>query len=128
MDDKKKKFTLEYPINSTVASLYSKLSTEEGLSSWFADRVEKNNNRFTFFWQKTPQEADLLAEKENKHIRFRWREEDIESYFEFVITPLELTGDLTLSVTDFAEHDEYEDAQHMWNVNIKNLKRSLGAG
>ena len=129
MNNRKKKITLEYPINSTVASLYAKLSTEGGLESWFADRVVQDADNFTFFWHKTPQEALLLGQKENKYVRFKWNEdEDQEAYFEFDITPVELTGDLVLLVTDFAEHDEYEDALQMWDNNIKNLKRTLGVG
>jgi len=125
--EKKRKFTLEYPVNCTVGSLFSKLSTDEGLGSWFADRVERNNDQFTFFWHKIPQGASLIGQRENKYVRFRWdEEEDPDAYFELKITPHELTGDIALSVTDFTEHDEYEDAVQMWENNIKNLKRTLG--
>lgn len=127
MDDRKRKFTLEYPINCTVASLFAKLSTEEGLESWFADRVTQADTQFTFFWHKIPQEAEMIAQRENKYVRFRWSDEDdSEAYFELRITPQELTGDVALAVTDFAEHDEYEDAVQMWENSIKNLKRALG--
>jgi hypothetical protein len=130
MEKKKRKFTLEYPMCSTIASLYAKLSTEEGLGSWFADRVEKENGIFTFFWQKEAQKADLLAEKENRYVRFRWLDEDEndDCYFEFCIDRQELTGDLTLSITDFAGGHEVEDARDLWDLSIKELKRTLGAG
>ena len=127
MNRKKKKFTLEYPLNCTVASLYSKLSTEEGLESWFADRVVQNENRFVFFWHKAPQDAEMIAQRENKYVRFRWSDdEEPDTYFELRITPQELTGDVSLSVTDFAEAGEYEDAVQMWENGIKSLKRALG--
>lgn len=128
MGNTKKKFTLEYPISSTIASLYAKLSTEEGLGSWFADRVEKENRVYTFFWEKVGQKADLLAEKENRYVRFRWLDEDDDSYFEFSIDRQELTGDLTLSITDFAGGHEVEDARDLWDISVKVLKRTLGAG
>ncbi len=128
MGNTKKKIMLEYPISSTIASLYAKLSTEEGLGSWFADRAEKDGRIFTFFWQKVSQQADLLAEKENRFVRFRWLDEDEECYFEFAIDRQELTGDLTLSITDFAGDQEVEDARDLWDNSIKELKRSLGAG
>lgn len=130
MERKKKKLMLEFPINSTISSLFAKLSTEGGLESWFADKVVQNNKTFTFFWHKTPQIAVLLDQKDNKSVRFRWDDEDDEddSYFEFRISLLELTGDLTLCVTDFVESDDYDDALQMWNNNIKLLKRTLGAG
>jgi len=128
MRDQKTKFTLEYPIGSTVASLYAKLSTEEGLGSWFADRVEKDGRIVTFYWHKVGQSADLLAEKENRFVRFRWIDEDPDSYFELSIDRQELTGEVTLSVTDFAGVHEVDDARSLWDNSIKELKRSLGAG
>jgi hypothetical protein len=129
MDDKKRIFTLDYPIGSTVASLYAKLSTEEGLGSWFAERAERDGRTFTFFWQKTPQRADLLAEKENRFVRFRWEDEpDNDAYFEFAIGRQELTGEVTLSITDFAADSEVEDAGHLWDICVKELKRTLGVG
>lgn len=128
MGDQKTKITLEYPIGSTVASLYAKLSTEEGLGSWFADRVEKAGRLFTFFWQKVPQRADLLAEKENRFVRFRWIDEDPEHYFEMSIDRQELTGEVTLSITDFATPHEVDDARDLWDSSVKKLKRALGAG
>ena len=33
------KYTLEFPINSSVTILYKRLSTPEGLAEWFADDV-----------------------------------------------------------------------------------------
>ncbi|MDR0953898.1 MAG: SRPBCC domain-containing protein [Rikenellaceae bacterium] len=127
MDEKKTQFTLEYPINCTVASLFVKLTTELGLESWFADRVEQDDSRFTFFWNKIPQQAELLALRENKYVRFRWDDEDDdEAFFEFTITPHELTGDVSLTVTDFAHADEYDDAVQMWDNSIKSLRRALG--
>jgi hypothetical protein len=127
MDDKKKKFTLEYPIKCTVASLYTKLSTDEGLESWFADQVTQENNQFTFYWHKIPQAAELIAQRENQYVRFRWvEEEDPEAYFEMRITPHELTRDIALSITDFSDPDEYEDSVQMWENNVKNLRLALG--
>ena len=117
MNRKKKKFTLEYP----------RLSTDEGLEGWFADRVVQDNDQFTFFWNKSPQEAEMTGRRENQFVRFRWNEEeDPDAYFELTITPHELTGDVALTVTDFAEPDEYDDAVQMWDNNIKALRRALG--
>jgi hypothetical protein len=124
---RKKKFTLEYAVGCTTGLLFSKLSTDTGLGSWFADRVERENNRFTFFWQQTPQAANLIGQRENRFVRFRWdEEEDPEAYFELAINPYEFTGDLALSITDFSDHDEYEDAVRIWENNIRALKRALG--
>ncbi len=127
MNERKKKITLEYAFNCSVASLYAGLSTDYGLEGWFADRVRRADSRFTFYWHKTPQEAELVARRENKYVRFRWLDdEDPEAYFEFLITPPELSGEVSLSITDFSEHDDYDSAVQLWNNNIRILKRSLG--
>ena len=39
---------------------------------------------------------------------------------------MELTGDLTIIVTDFAEPNEIEDAKLLWNQQIDVLKRKSG--
>ena len=38
----------------------------------------------------------------------------------------ELTKDVILSVTDFAEPDELSDEEDLWNAQIENLKKTLG--
>ena len=43
------KYTLEFPINSSVKILYDRLSTADGLSEWFSDDVLITDKTFTFF-------------------------------------------------------------------------------
>jgi len=38
----------------------------------------------------------------------------------------ELTGDVALLITDFAEEEDIEDSQELWNKQISNLKHILG--
>lgn len=127
MNTKKEKFTVEYALGVTAGSLFAKLSTDTGLGTWFADRVERENNRFVFFWRHIPQTARLIEKRENRLVRFRWDdEEDPEAYFELAITPYEFTGDIALSITDFSDRDECEDAIRLWDNSIRNLKQTLG--
>jgi uncharacterized protein YndB with AHSA1/START domain len=122
------KYELEYALNCSPRMLFSRLSTSEGLSEWFADEVTINDNIFTFRWGKTEAKARLVGLKENKFVRFEWEEEqDTESnFFEFKIAVHDLTGDLALLITDFAEPDEKEDAIYLWDTQINDLKRALG--
>ncbi|MDX9726988.1 MAG: START-like domain-containing protein, partial [Bacteroidales bacterium] len=48
------------------------------------------------------------------------------NFFEFKITVHDLTGDLSLLITDFAEPDEKDDEIYLWDTQINNLKRVLG--
>lgn len=122
------KFELEYTLNCSQKVLFSRLSTPEGLSEWFAENVNVEGDIFTFLWDKSESRARLVALKENKLARFEWLDRDDEesNYFEFRINIQELTGDLALIITDFSESEEKEDAIYLWDSQITDLKRALG--
>jgi len=124
----KQKFELEYIISSSPKVLFERLSTADGLSEWFADNVNQRGNIFSFFWDESEQQAEFLSKKNEKYIRFRWLDdEDEEVYFEFKIEIDELTKDLALIITDFADEDEQEDAIELWDKQIDELQHALGA-
>jgi START-like superfamily domain len=122
------KFELEYNLNCSPKVLFSRLSTPEGLGEWFADQVNVDADLFTFFWNNSQSKAKLSALKENKMVRFEWLGMDNEesNYFEFRINLEELTNELALIITDFAEVEEKEDSIYLWDSQINDLKRALG--
>jgi uncharacterized protein YndB with AHSA1/START domain len=121
------KYELEYTFNTSPNFLYSRLSTPEGLSEWFADNVNLKRGKFQFIWEGAEQEATVVQKKTNKFIRFHWEDdEDQEHYFEFRIHTDELTGDVALLITDFAEEDEKDDAIDLWDSQISELKHGIG--
>ncbi len=122
----KNKFELEYSINSSTKILYARLSTPGGLSEWFADDINIRGNIYTFFWDGTEQEAELVCKKQNQQVRFKWVEDEDDAYFEFKIHKDELTGDVALIITDFAEDDDKDDSVELWNRQIDELKHALG--
>jgi uncharacterized protein YndB with AHSA1/START domain len=123
----KTKYELEYTLNTSPNILYTRLSTPEGLSEWFADNVNLQKGKFTFIWEGTEQEASVLQKKANKFIRFHWEDDEEEDvFFEFRIRTDELTGDVALLVTDFAEEDEKEDAIDLWDTQISELRQAIG--
>ena len=123
------KYTIEFPIHSSVNVLYNRLSTPSGLSEWFANNVSIKNDVYTFFWDHSEQSAKMLKKKENSFIRFRWEEEEYEdTYFEFLIQIDELTGDVSLMITDYAEDNtEQKEQTALWQAQFDNLKRALGS-
>lgn len=120
------KFELEYTFSTSARVLFNRLSTPAGLAEWFADDVNIKDGLFAFEWDGVEQLAELVSKKDNKHIRFRWLDEDDDTFFEFKLQKDELTGDLALIITDFAEDDEKEDAAELWNSQISELKRAIG--
>jgi hypothetical protein len=122
------KFEMEYNLNCSPKVLFSRLSTPEGLGEWFADQVNVDGDLFSFYWNSSESKARLSALKENKLVRFEWvgMEDEEDNYFEFRINVEELTSELALIITDFAEPDEKEDAIYLWDSQINDLKRILG--
>jgi uncharacterized protein YndB with AHSA1/START domain len=123
----KKKFELEYYIKTPPKVLFPRLSTPGGLSEWFADNVTiKGQHEYSFHWDNTIQKAEQTHIRENQCVKYEWKDISEPSYFEFRLKTDELTGDLALMITDFAEEDEKEDAIELWDTQIAKLKHTLG--
>ena len=122
------KYSLEYPVRTSISFLYKRLSTPSGLSEWFADNVNIKNNILTFYWEGSEEQAIVLKQEKEKFIRYQWLEDEgEEKYFEFSIQIDDMTKDIALIVTDFAEDEEdKEEGILLWNKEIGNLKNALG--
>jgi uncharacterized protein YndB with AHSA1/START domain len=123
----KKKFELEFVIQSSPQLLYQYLSTPSGLSEWFADNVNSRGERFTFIWDESEEVARLLKRKSDEFIRFTWENNADDSYFEMRILVDEITSDVSLFITDFAEEDEIEEAKMLWANQVGDLKQVIGS-
>jgi uncharacterized protein YndB with AHSA1/START domain len=127
MDDKVK-YEMEFPIHVSPSLLYQYISTPSGMSEWYADNVNSRGEFFTFIWEGSEEKARLLGKKSGERIKFRWVEdEDTPYYFELRIQVDEITKDVSLMVTDFAEDDEIEEGKMLWENMISNLKHILGS-
>jgi hypothetical protein len=124
---KKEKFHIEYVFDKvSKRSLWNHLTTPPGLSSWFADDVNVVGDRYEFFWDKTQENALVIYMKPETCIRFRWENDGDNVYFEFRIHTIELTGSISLEITDFAEPSEKTDSISLWDSQVYELKRTLG--
>lgn len=124
---KKEKYTVEYHLQKVSKSILWKcVSTSDGLQEWFADNVDNTGDDFVFTWNGNAEHAERLTSKEGALIRFRWVSESPDTFFEFSIQEVELTGDVSLTITDFAEKGDTEDAIRLWNSQIDELRRVTG--
>lgn len=121
----KVRFDMEYIFNCSPKVLYYRLNTASGLAEWFADDVDVNGKKFTFYWDKAGREAILSFMKENLIVRYNWVDDG--SFFEFRITRDELTGDVSLLITDFAEPDELPETRSLWDTQVAVLKHVVGS-
>ena len=123
---KKVKVELEYIINTSPNVLFTCLSTPSGLSEWFANDVNIKDQTYTFFWDRS-EESALLMKSKRDSVRFQWEDDEGEDYyFEMAIKIDDLTKDVALIVTDFAEEDEVDEIKLMWDNSISKLKQAIG--
>ena len=123
-----RQYTLEFPIRSSIKVLYKRLSTPSGLSEWFANDVNIKNGIYTFYWDGSEQSAKLVTKKENKFVKYKWVDSDeADDYFEFKIVVDDMTSDVSLLITDFADDEEdFEEAKLLWETQVDNLRGALG--
>ena len=121
-------FEMEFPIQVSQRLLYQYISTPSGLSEWFADNVNSRGENFIFIWDDSEESANLVSKKMPEKIRFQWMDdEDTDYYFELRIQFDEITKDVSLIVTDFAEDGEVEESKMLWTNQVSDLKKVLGS-
>ena len=123
------KFEMEFPIKVSQKLLFQYISTPSGLSEWFADNVNSRGEIFIFIWNDSEESAKLIKKINNDKIQFQWLDDDeTDYYFELRIQFDEITKDVSLIVTDFAEdEDEVEESKLLWTNQISDLKKVLGS-
>ncbi|MFT6167024.1 MAG: hypothetical protein ACJASF_001720 [Vicingaceae bacterium] len=124
----KVEYILEFVVKASPKMLYKFLSTPSGLSEWFADNVNSRGKKFVFIWDGSEETASLISKKTDKYIRFKWEEdEDEDSFFEFKLETDDLTNDVSLIITDYAEEDEIEESQLLWESQVNSLLHAIGS-
>jgi uncharacterized protein YndB with AHSA1/START domain len=124
----KNKLVLEYIIYASPKLLYEFITTPSGLSEWFADDVNIVGTMYTFVWDGAKQQAEALTVTEGKSIRLRWTDRAADTYFEFRIEKNELTHELSLVITDFAETaDDKNSLEVLWQGQVQRLMKVIGS-
>lgn len=122
------KFELEFVVHSSPEMLFEFLSTPSGLSEWFCDDLNIRNGIYTFIWDDQMQQARLLKTVDLQLVRFQWVEKIDGSFFEFRIQRDELTNDISLIITDFADTvSERESSKLLWQSQIEKLLHLIGS-
>jgi uncharacterized protein YndB with AHSA1/START domain len=119
-------YTIEYIFIASPKLLFHYLSTEQGLSEWFSDKVIFKDDVFHFYWGESEQTATISSKKDHEFIRFKWIEGEENNYFEFKIKTDSVLNEITLLITDFAFEEDKEESIMVWNAAIKKLFRIFG--
>ena len=126
----KEKFELEYLLKTSIRVLDNMIGSPSGLSEWFADNVTVRDDIYSFEWDGSIEEARLLQKKMNSKMKFRWlddEENEDDYYFEINFESDRMTSMVSLKIVDYAEPDEIESAKMLWEQQINDLKRIIGA-
>jgi len=124
----KLKFEMEFPIQASPHMLYQYFGSPSGLSEWFADNVNSRGEIYTFIWNGSEEKAKVLQERPDEKIKFKWLNDgEDKTFFEFKIEVDEITKDVSLIITDFAEEEDLEESKMFWENQIDELKRTIGA-
>lgn len=127
---KKEQFELEYVLKTSPKVLDKLLITPDGLSEWFADDVIVKDEIYTFHWDGSEEQAKLLTKKSGEGIRWQWiadEEDELDTFFEMRYTIDPMTKAVILSIIDFAEKNEKDQVVRLWESQITDLRRVIGA-
>lgn len=123
----KVKFQLEFEFRSSPKILFASISDSSGLAGWFADEVITSDDVYTFVWEGSESHARLVALRDLQLVRFQWMDENDGTYFQFEIKEDDITSDIALIITDFANPGEKETTIRLWESQILKLRMLLGS-
>ena len=117
---------LEYIFKASPAILYKFLTTPACLVRWFCDGVDINNDVYTFTWDGSDENAEVVDDIEEERLRFRWEGAPRYEYLEFRMYLSPVTEETVLEITDFTGEKEIEDLRRLWDSQIKKLRQETG--
>ncbi|MDR2123117.1 MAG: SRPBCC domain-containing protein [Flavobacteriaceae bacterium] len=122
------KYQLEFDMKCSTTLLFEYIGTSSGMSEWLADEVTERGDEFTFVWGGQEETANLIRYKEESFVRFRWQEDEgTKCFWELAINVDDVTNDVALVITDFAEEDDLEHSKLYWTNLIDDLRKIIGS-
>lgn len=121
----------EFEINASKKMLYPYLSSASGLSQWFADDVNIDEDKlYTIIWDGEENFAKMVSHRTNSHVRFEFLpkddDDDDPNYVEFKLDMNELTQAVFIRITDYSDMDDEEELRELWENLIADLKEIVG--
>ena len=117
---------MERLFRASPTIMYKFLSTPDCLIRWFCDEVDINDKEYSFSWEGEEEIALLIDDVENELLRFEWEDADEGEYLEFKMERSPVTGETILTLTDWADDDEVDDQQKLWDTQLDRLRSATG--
>lgn len=122
----RKQYTAEYILKATPTLVWEYITTSTGLSDWYCDDVKIQKDVYVFFWKPDySEEAVLVNTIPHKEVKYDWLDTPNE-FLKFNLEFDDLTSELSLLITFFADENEHEDELLYWNQCIKKLHKVIG--
>lgn len=118
---------MEFLFRASPSILYQFFTTPNCLIRWFCDEIDITGEMYTFIWDGADEIAELVEDKENERVRFKWEDADSDDeYLEFKFEKSPVTNETILTITDFCDDDEVDDQMQLWESQMKQLKQETG--
>ena len=125
------KFEGDFEIKASKKMLYPYISTASGLSQWFADDVNINEDKeFNFIYDEEDHKARMASHRLNQYVKFEFPDDMDEdghpSYVELHLEENEITQTVYLKVVDYSDFEDTEEQYELWQDLVHSLKEIVG--
>ncbi len=126
--NKLEQFNLEFGFKVSPKLLYTMITKPEGLARWFANSVTIQDDIYHFVWEDSEQNARMVESKDNEFVKFEWLDDFHKGYiFEMHIQHEEVSLEVALVISDYAEPADIDYFQRLWSAQVKKLQRLFNA-
>lgn len=120
------KVEIEYLFRASPTILYKFFTTPATLVRWFCDQVDIEQETYSFFWEGTPEVAELVTDLEDEKLVWEWEDGEDGEYWEVSFTKSPVTGETIMMVVEFCDEGEEEDQRALWDSLIERLRQETG--
>jgi len=126
MTNKRVSFDQEFIFKASPGILYQFLTYPDILVRWFCDAVDIQDEVYTFEWDGSEEEWEMVDDIQEERIKFNILDADDDEYVEFRMYKSDITNETILELTAFADDGEEDEERTFWENQIRKLKSACG--
>ncbi|NNE27578.1 MAG: activator of HSP90 ATPase 1 family protein [Saprospiraceae bacterium] len=117
---------MEFIFKASPSIIYQFLTMPECLVRWFCDSVDISEDIYTFEWEGSPEDAELIDDIEEERLRFKWTDAEEDEFLEFRMYKSDVTNETILEITDYCDDDEVQEQKDLWETQVSELRKECG--
>lgn len=126
MTNKRVSFDQEFIFRASPGILYQFLTYPDILVRWFCDAVDIQDEVYTFEWDGSEEEWEMVDDIQEERVKFVISDADEGEYIEFRMYKSDITNETILELTAYADEDEVDEEKTFWENQIAKLKGACG--